>query len=263
MKKKLIVSGCSFTTDNFISSGYPNLDCSWTKWPKLLAEKLNMEVINLGLNGAGNRYILQTLVETIEKTPKEEIGLVIAAWSQSNRDDWQEYKKFISNKSNDRYLKNFQWRNKRLDRVGDVFYWVRETCLHYIIIQNICERYSLPYCQFQMLSLYEGWLSGLLKTEKELVENSKNPNFEKRYKYNGDDKDRYILHELVFSYQKFINTKNFLGWPSVEKQRGFTIEEKVILPNHKDNTIGEYDKHPNENGHKQIAEFLYTRLKHE
>lgn len=33
MKKKLIVSGCSFTNKDFISCSYPSYDCSFPKWP--------------------------------------------------------------------------------------------------------------------------------------------------------------------------------------------------------------------------------------
>ena len=42
--KKLIVSGCSYTAKEFLSSAYPDLDTSWPKWPELLGKKLNMKV---------------------------------------------------------------------------------------------------------------------------------------------------------------------------------------------------------------------------
>ena len=47
MRKKLIVSGCSFTTKDYVSSTYPDIDTSYPKWPELLAEKLDMDCINL------------------------------------------------------------------------------------------------------------------------------------------------------------------------------------------------------------------------
>lgn len=273
-KKKLIVSGCSYTVKNYISDSYPELDCSWPKWPELLGEKLNMEVINLGFSGAGNRYILQTLIETIERTPKDEIGLVLAAWSQSNRDDWQNYYDFNREHKfdNERYLKNFKWMNDRKNRPGSVFYWVREACLFYIILQNICKLYKLPYFQFQMLSLFEGWLSGLLKTETEIIENLNNPNFVPKYEYTGNkNKDWGKLVELLFEYEPFIDTKRFIGWPLIIKINGFAIEQKTLmkreLPGQMDMEmneeyiIGGTDTHPNEKGHKKLAEFIYEKIK--
>lgn len=38
--KKLIVSGCSWCDTKFESVFHPELDCSWPKWPEMLAEKI-------------------------------------------------------------------------------------------------------------------------------------------------------------------------------------------------------------------------------
>ena len=75
MRKKLIVSGCSFTTKDYVSSTYPDIDTSYPKWPELLAEKLDMDLVNLAFSGMGNRGILLTLLEAIERTPKDEMVL--------------------------------------------------------------------------------------------------------------------------------------------------------------------------------------------
>ena len=87
--KYLIVSGDSYTDNDFRSSCYPDMDVSWPKWPELLGKKLNMKVINLAQAGSGNDYIYSRLLDTIQEIPKEEIGLVIAAWSQAMRQDYQ------------------------------------------------------------------------------------------------------------------------------------------------------------------------------
>ena len=47
MKKILLVSGDSFTADNFVSSVHPELDTSWPMWPELLAKKLDMQLGNV------------------------------------------------------------------------------------------------------------------------------------------------------------------------------------------------------------------------
>ena len=266
MKKKLIVSGCSFTDEQFQSMSAPDYDCSFPKWPELLAKKLNMECVNLGANGAGNNYIYSTLLEEITRTPKEEIGLVLAAWSQVNREDYQIY---ISRQPTfshrDKFHKNMVWRNKRLGRYGDLFYWIKDTLRHYISLENLCKRYNLPYKQFQMINSFEGYLNGLWKTDFEIVQNLDNPDFKKTYDYNKvTNNDLVICLNLFLEYEKIIDTKNFIGYPPVKYIGGHTIEDETLFnddgSNIKNLNISEYDKHPNKLGHEKIAEFIYDRL---
>ena len=65
MKKILLVSGCSFTTNKYESAHHPDLVADWPKWPELLAKKLNMNCINVGQSGAGQEYIYNSLVRNI------------------------------------------------------------------------------------------------------------------------------------------------------------------------------------------------------
>ena len=84
MKKILIASGCSFTEKNYKSSFHPEMDCTWDKWPELLAQKLDMDCINLGSRGAGNEYIYNSIVQRLLKIKKNRVGL-ICGWSQVKR----------------------------------------------------------------------------------------------------------------------------------------------------------------------------------
>ena len=65
MKKYLIASGCSWGDPNFISLEHPDMDCDWSKWPELLADKLDMQVINLCKSGQGQEYIYSSLIEKV------------------------------------------------------------------------------------------------------------------------------------------------------------------------------------------------------
>ena len=76
-KTKLIVSGCSYT--------YGGNDKDTITWGEQLAERLDMELVNLSCNGCGNEFILTTLTKEISKTKKDDIGLVIAMWSEFER----------------------------------------------------------------------------------------------------------------------------------------------------------------------------------
>tara|TARA_B100000029_G_C17321863_1_gene868430 strand:+ start:108 stop:887 length:780 start_codon:yes stop_codon:yes gene_type:complete len=258
MKKLLIASGCSFTDENFISALHPEMDCSWPKWPELLAKKLDMDYINLGANGGGNEYIYFSILEEILKIKdKSKIGLVIPAWSQSQRQDFQQNRIPV-------------WKRKRFYSDGDIFAWVRKSMWYMLSLQMICERYNIPFKQFQMISLFDGWISGLSKTDAEKWENRNNPNFKDRYTYPGYNKDvdRKLCLDIILEYEPYINVENFIGWPIHNLLGGFHIEEKTLRykgRNHPDDYIldllvSNLDVHPNAKGQEKITEFLYDRL---
>ena len=265
MRKILLVSGCSMTDKNFVSFINPEIDTSYSKWPELIAKKLDMDCINLGLSGAGNEYIYSSLLEKIIEK-KDQIGLVIPAWSQCQREDYQEWNTNLV---------------KRVATNGDVFGWLKKSLRYFISLQLICERYNIPYKQLQMIPLYTSWIAGLGKSDMEIFRNKDNPNYNWKYTYPGDRvKDEKKLEEILFKFEPYINVKDFIGWPTVKKWGGYNIEEKVIkIKNHfsrggnlissvknikeefiKDYILSEWDHHPNAKGHEQIAEFIYERL---
>jgi len=268
MKKKLIVSGCSFTDSNFVSCTSPDYDVSFKKWPEIIAEKLDMDLVNLGASGAGNEYIYTTLFEEITRTPKDQIGMVMAAWSQVNREDYQNWVNVqpgINYSLADRFHKNMLWRNVRIGRRGDVFYYIKDTLRKYIALQNLCKLYNIPYKQFQMINPFMGYLHGLSKTDWEIVANLNNPNFKKRWDYKKvTANDFYHCCALYLEYEQFIDTENFIGYPPLNKFDGYCIEYKSIMyengNNFEDCIVSELDAHPNKKGHEKIAEFIYGQL---
>ena len=245
---KLIVSGDSNTELNFRSGAHPDWDTSYKKWPEHLAEHLGMELVCLGKGGHGNQYIYHSLLDEIIKTPKEEIGLVVAGWSQAMRKDWQE---------------NDNWRNRRVDQDGDLLSWVNKTLRHYMSFQFLCERYDLPYIHFQMGDLFEAYFDGLRPTENLIIGD--------RDKFIGeypglDDDDEKIINRIS-EYHNIIN--NFVGYPGLSAQYGyiggFNMVDKILGENGDIMTergliVSEYDQHPNEAGHKAIADFLIKEL---
>jgi len=273
MKKILLASGCSMTDSNYVSDTNPEIDCSWPKWPELIAKKLDMECINLGRSGAGNEYIYSTLLDKILEK-KDQIGLVMVGWTQCQRKDYQQWN---------------IWTERRYDPDGDVFGWLRKTLRYMISLQLVCENYNIPYKQFQMINLFDGWTNGLYKTDQELRKNRNDPKYEFQIRYPGDrDKDRRTLQKILMDYEPYINAKNFIGWPTHFDLGGYCIEDKTIRKTRKELTelwnisltskkkereliengyeyykklvISEWDQHPNEKGHQKIAEFLYDRL---
>tara|TARA_Y100000004_G_scaffold139021_1_gene157779 strand:+ start:213 stop:944 length:732 start_codon:yes stop_codon:yes gene_type:complete len=242
MKKTLLVSGCSNTEESFYSELHPELDTSWPKWPELLAKKLDMDYVNLGKSGAGNDYIYRSLLNYITRNDSSNIGLVIPAWSQCNRKDYQE-----GNLG--------RWTNARIDPNGDVFSWMKKTLDNYVSFQILCEKYNLNYLHVQMLMPYQDWLHGLRPRELEI---GYKEGF--RHVYPGDPiKDGKKIIKIINSYEDLINTKKFLGWPLCYEMGGYSIQKELI--NMTNNTmISNLDSHPNKLGQEKIAEFIYDRL---
>ncbi len=257
MKKILLASGCSNTDENFESAVHPEMICDWPKWPELLAKKLDMDYINLGQSGAGNEYIYSTLLEQILKTEdKSTIGLVMPAWSQCQRKDFQTG-----------YTGT--WKQKRIDGDGDVMSFVRKDLRYMISLQFICKHFNIPLKMFQMISLFDGFITGLSKTDAEVYKNKNNPLFERTYKYVANKttkEDRLKCNKIMIEYEPYINVKNFIGWPCIPRIGGFHIEEKTLWYDEEGNgfkeklIVSNLDVHPNGKGHEKIAEFLYERL---
>ena len=81
--KHLVVSGCSFTTNEHVPDG-----SDWN-WANILCKDTGMTIHNLATAGAGNDHISRSIILYLEqnKLPVEET-LVMAMWSGVGRIDW-------------------------------------------------------------------------------------------------------------------------------------------------------------------------------
>lgn len=264
MVKKLIVSGCSFTDPDFISDHHPELDTSWPKWPEILGEKLGMEVINLGRCGAGNEYIHASLMDKISTMDKSEIGLVIAAWSKSERRDWQDG---LIKSRRSRLQHRGRWTNKRIDDLGDTHYFINRSFRYYYSLQCFCERFDIPFKHFQMIELYTA-KETYLDSESLPWKNAKNHKEKMRYnrvlKAHNDaiQKAQHTKDSLQTTMRMnpyFTKINNFLGWPLIHELNGWTMQERTIGWD-EEYRISDDDAHPNSDGHKLIADFIYENI---
>ena len=266
MKKILLVSGDSFTDRNFRSAAHPEMDVSWPMWPELLAEKLDMRLINLGRSGQGNEYIYSSLQDTIEKMEdKSQIGMVVAAWSQSFRKDYQHN----HSKGHEYVLYDYgQWMAERVNPHGDIFSWIRKSLRTYKNLEYMCERYNIPYVQTQMIPLYIDWLRGLPPTDQAIMFEGKDQYFD-RNEYPGDaEKDVETILKIIMEYDDIITTTNFLGWPISRELGGYVFSFKEVgfadsnnPSDHSPYVISEYDGHPNAEGHKILAAAFHKFIK--
>jgi hypothetical protein len=75
MYKKLIVSGCSFTAGD--------------SWACFLAEKYNLELVNLAMDGGGNKHIADSLILYLEQNKCDITDVLIGVmWSGISRTEW-------------------------------------------------------------------------------------------------------------------------------------------------------------------------------
>ena len=246
LMKYLIVSGDSNTDHNFRSVSRPAEDFSYKKWPELLAEKLGMKCINVAKCGQGNEFIYTTLRDEIVKIKdKSEIGLVIAAWSQAPRKDYKE---------------GTNWTALRVDPHGNLPFWVEKSLGHYLDFQILCERYNIPYVQFQMIELFEHYLNGLWPSEKEVHEGA-NPNVQSRYPRNKIKDEKTILDNIM-NYEDKLDTSKFIGWPPVQQLGGWRFKDQLDIWSDRNSPrrISATDNHPNELGHIAVCDKINMLL---
>jgi len=257
-RKKLIISGCSYT-DNYARQekieGFPI-------WGELLAEKLDMELINVGSCGYGNKAIYHTIIETMLKT--KNIGLVISMWSEwqrvcpfvdvpenepVNREPWrsflperevldaewhdQFYKPPMKNpkKQGVKYELAKVIRDKHLDSIRG---GVVQSLGYMFAFQSICENMEIPYLQIQGCLPLMG---------KNLLLN----------KMNYNELARHIVNSPYVA--KFKNT--FIGWPVNSRIGGYSFDD-LLEDEHR---LSEEDSHPNKRGHEIVTEVLYDNSK--
>ncbi len=270
MKKILLIAGCSYSNEKFSSVHHPDLDVSWPKWPQLLAEKLDMQLVNLSESGAGQEYIYSNIIDKLQTIDHSKIGLVIAAWSTAPRRDYQKESLYLKNKKwtydkNDMVQKMI-WTNDMYDSKGCMIYWINRSLRYYYSFQSVCENLKLPYKQFQMVDLFKGylWQELISRRTNDVADNKQVPIInniddltveEKHWKETQEKKYLAQIHNSP--YYEIINS-NFIGWPTDPRLNGYSIGEKVL-----DNTtdrISKIDLHPNELGQKKLAKFIYEKI---
>ena len=242
MRKILLASGCSNTEENFYSELHPEMDINWKKWPELLADKLGMNYINLAKSGAGYEYIYTSLLNYITRNDTSNIGLVITAWGQIQRKDFQKGH-------------SGRWTNRRVDPDGDVFSWMRRSLDYCVSFEILCKQYKLPFLHVQMLSPYQDWLGGLRARPVDGFPS------DYRYKYPGEnvEKDNKKIMKIIDSYENILDTDRFIGWPFAQEWAGFSLQKRFIGLK-QETMISEIDHHPNAKGQQVIAEYIYEWL---
>tara|TARA_R110000782_G_scaffold90757_1_gene173919 strand:- start:337 stop:1020 length:684 start_codon:yes stop_codon:yes gene_type:complete len=144
-RKKLIVSGDSFTAgSNYRTPGDGSIKNNQTYiWPDILAEKLDMECVNLGEGGTGNEKIHNEMFD--ELCHPKDIGLAICMWSSFDRWDF--------------YGLSFRlYVQKHFDLLSKM----RKSLRYFHSFQTQCEHKNVDYLQVQGFYPTESLIKGYL-----------------------------------------------------------------------------------------------------
>jgi len=143
-RKKLIVSGDSFTFGSNQRNHDGSIKNSQTYvWPDILAEKLDMECVNLGEGGTGNEKIHNKMFD--ELCHPKDIGLAICMWSSFDR--WDFY--------------DFSFR-VYLQRHWDLLSKMKKSLRYFHSFQTQCEHKNVDYLQVQAFYPTESLIKGYL-----------------------------------------------------------------------------------------------------
>ena len=281
-RKILLAGGCSFTEHTQISICDSSLITDFPRWPKVLAEKLDMECVNLGRSGWSNQLISTSIFEYIMENPKKKIGLVCCLWTDYTRTsiynmpEWQSIMNTpllssFAKKSDDLSFQTgsdtFRKKYKEVENVSDIMnlwrigpdkfldllcYYVKsshteiKTIVENIIKNNIKIFHDLE-CMLLLRDIPYLYLQGPspffyqphLKKDREL---------EKIYAPSNEQILFYLL-----KYEKYFNKEKFIGWPGYKKGGWYGAV-------HCGDWISEMDLHPNEKGHRTMANYFYKKV---
>jgi|TARA_B110000908_G_scaffold170327_1_gene229576 hypothetical protein len=204
MKKKLIVAGCSFTDMNYVSSinttGGKQCD-EFPTWGEILAKQLDMDLVCLAKNGAGQEQIYSSVQDYLLENDPKEIGLCIAGWSKCQRVNWQK--------------KNLEWCDAKPNMYGHVYGWIKSSLRYQYAFQNLCEQHNIPYKHFQMISLFVDHI------------------YEYEFKEAGGnyEKIRQGCVDVIKNSPQYKHMKNFIGWPIFNEEDGFVVADLKIHKN--------------------------------
>ena len=258
--KYILACGDSFTDRDFKSVEYLDYDCSYKKWPELLANKLDTDVINLGRCGVDNDYIIETAIDHI-LDHHDKIQLVVIGLSEAWR--WSPFRHFLINpivqakenlsirKWHDYEEKHYEVSNwlmvDKLLNIKEYKLYSQIIFKHYfkqiVRIQKLCKNFNLDLIITSLLGplSYGG-----------LWDVAKNKNLEIEY-------SSINLAESFMNTPGFydVDAKAFLGWPCYDQLGGYGLTEVSGGFDFNTMRVGPTDGHPNKLGHEHIAENIY------
>lgn len=246
---KLIAIGCSYT-EHYLNSMHTETKLDYPRWPELLAKKLDMECVNLGLCGIGHEYMIFKLLEVLMS--KKDIGLVVIMWSEWQRmefeheDGWQQLMPHRDNSSVEKWPLNRDGRITLLQYNNETASTIR-SLRYFLMAQELLK--DIPYLMVQGCNP--------LVDPMYLHPEDADVNWE-----NVINLRKKAIKQIINSpITDKIKEKYFIGWPIFKSIGGFYLDNVLddIDPNRTKLRVDENDSHPNKRGHKVFSEVIYKR----
>ena len=276
-RKILLAGGDSLTEHTLVSWGDPSISTDFPRWPEVLAKKLDMECVNLGKKACDNHYISTSIFEYLMENPKKEIGLVCCLWtdytrtSLYNMPDWPAnviQGLFSGQEYNDLSDARKAELHKEVENISDIikawkegpdqfldllYFYAKNThtkaeTIVENIIKNTIKIFHDLECMLSLRNIPHLFGQGVFPfySRHQL---GYNRGLEKIYA----PPDEQLLFYFL-KYEKYFNKEKFIDWPGL-----------LITSKNKDrdaltkDSISEMDIHPNEKGHRIMANYYYKK----
>ncbi len=259
-KSKLIALGCSYTEHYLHSMHAMGVDHSFTRWPQLLADKLDMECVNLGRSGFGNEFMVSKLLDVLHT--EKNIGLVVIMWSEWQRMDfqiesyaWRPLHPHRDNEAIEMFPMNKEGR-KTLLKYYNVVAATMKNLRQFVMVQELCR--DVPYLMIQGCCpitdpLYIRPEHADIDTEPlRFVDNMKEVR-----------RIRKIATKQIIDCPLEIDENKFIGWPIFSEIDGYDVDTMLdkLDRKRKKYRVSDNDSHPNGPGHEVISEEIYKVYK--
>ena len=258
-KKKLIAIGCSYTEHYLRSDRSPDIDHDFPRWPQHLADKLDMECVNLGQCGSGNKQILSKIINTV--LTEKNIGIVVVMWSQFQRLDFEysstEWMQINLDLDIDQTKIDWDYKQKNFKELHNPHSAIQDALRTFILAEKLLK--DIPHLYIQgpdAVSFYS--------TKKLLTDDNYRESKQKRVDTGTFLYPTFII-KLFFlsSYFDYVEknlSEKFIGWPIMQELGGYSVTNILdkLDPERTQLRISKEDKHPNAEGHKIIAQEIYN-----
>ena len=265
-KNKLYAFGDSFTDKKYKSDETPWVKCDWPRWPEILANNLGLEDRNFGESGSSNERIFITAIDEIIENHKE-IDTVCILWTNI----WRFYV-YGWNFNPGHSPRHDIFKGKSKAELRKLKHLSNQDDLYYAVVNAL---YSWHMSDHR--DAHKQTIMRFLKNIKTLQKLCKDFNIN-LYQWSGFDmlytgrganneffKNRLV--DLVYKYEELINfcemedPDNIIGWPWIEALGGMTFDDYIRRQTvYSENVISLEDPHPNEKGHKLIADFFIKEI---
>lgn len=231
MSKILLTSGSSFSCDFHELEESTDFD----RWPRVLANTLDFQLINKSKPGASNLYIFDHLMENIVRHGNS-IGLVVAGWSYGFKTSiFRNYElNYINTNDQDladqTLISNAEQMQAKIKADGLLASSIEQTLRLMVYLQDACDSKNIKCVHYPLLNIFKTNLDQ--QSHVKLLEQMTNSEF----------------------FQRIQQFDNVIGWPCDNYLGGSTYATA-----HPDHIISSSNRHPTEQGQKIIAQEIYDK----